>query len=129
MAVVAACVWDHAGEHAPLTVFWRAARTLDPQARDESRLAGAREGHLAELFAAAGLREIRDTALAARVRYERFEEWWEPYTFGIGPAGAYVAGLDEARRAELRDSCRRLLPSAPFELAARAWAARGTAKP
>src|SRR5918996_1787013 len=48
--VVAACVWDHAGERTPLAVFWRAARELDPGARDESGLAGAREGELAELL-------------------------------------------------------------------------------
>lgn len=123
--VVAACVWDHAGEQAPPTVFWRAVRTRDPRARDESGLAGAREGHLAELFAAAGLREIEHTALAVRVRYASFEEWWEPYTLGVGPAGGYVAGLDPAFRVELRERCRRLLPQAPFTLAPRAWAARG----
>ncbi|HEX8024876.1 MAG TPA: class I SAM-dependent methyltransferase, partial [Candidatus Limnocylindrales bacterium] len=53
--IVAACVWDHAGEHGPLGAFWAAARELDPTAPDESTLPGVREGHLAELFAAAGL--------------------------------------------------------------------------
>ena len=57
--VVAACVWDHAGEHGPLSVFWRAARALDPDVDDESHLAGVREGHLAELFATAGLARDR----------------------------------------------------------------------
>src|SRR2546422_5196539 len=55
--VVAACVWDHAGEQTPLAPFWQAVRELDPAAEDESELAGAREGHLAELFVEAGLRE------------------------------------------------------------------------
>src|SRR3954471_9830020 len=45
--VVAASVWDHAGGGGPLSVFWRAVLELDPAARDESGLAGAREGHLA----------------------------------------------------------------------------------
>ena len=53
--VVAACVWDHAGDRGPLTAFWSAVRALDPAAPDESGLAGVREGHLAELFAQAGL--------------------------------------------------------------------------
>jgi hypothetical protein len=39
---------------APLTVFWQAARELDSEVRDESDLAGAREGHLADLLKAAG---------------------------------------------------------------------------
>ncbi len=125
--VVAACVWDHAGGQGPLGVFWRAARQLDPKVHDESRLAGAREGHLAELFESAGLREIEETTLTTRLEHPSFEEWWEPYTRGVGPAGTYVASLEPERQAELREACRRLLPSAPFMLTARAWAARGLA--
>ena len=53
--MVAACVWDHAGGRGPLTAFWSAVRELDPAADDESGLAGVREGHLARLFAQAGL--------------------------------------------------------------------------
>ncbi len=123
--VVAACVWDHAGGQGPLGVFWRAAHELDPTVHDESRLAGAREGHLAELFEAAGLREILETTVSARLEHPTFEEWWEPFTGGVGPAGAYVATLDPERQTELREACRRLLPAAPFMLTARAWAARG----
>src|SRR5439155_9400854 len=52
--VVAACVWDHGGGRGPLSLFWDAARELDADVADESRLAGARQGHLAELFEAAG---------------------------------------------------------------------------
>ncbi|HWG55667.1 MAG TPA: hypothetical protein VNT58_04005, partial [Gaiellaceae bacterium] len=62
----------------------------------------------------------------AAVEYESFEEWWRPYTFGVGPAGKYAGSLDEGARAELREACRRLLPEAPFTLEATAWAARGT---
>jgi SAM-dependent methyltransferase len=125
--VVAACVWDHAGGQGPLGVFWRAARELDPKVRDESRLAGAREGHLAELFEAAGLHEIQKTTVSARLEHPSFEEWWEPYTGGVGPAGAYVASLDPERQIELSETCRRMLPAAPFVLTARAWAVRGVA--
>jgi len=125
--VVAACVWDHAGEQGPLNVFWQAARELDPDVKDESQLAGAREGHLAELFVNAGLRGVEATALVATVFHASFEDWWGPFTLGVGPAGAHAAGLEADRRAELRERCRELLPTAPFELAARAWTARGLA--
>jgi SAM-dependent methyltransferase len=125
--IVAACVWDHAGERAPLTPFWRAVGDLDETAEDESHLAGARAGHLAELFAQAGLRNVVDTTLEARVPYRSFDEWWEPYTLGIGPAGAYAAALDDARRRELEDRCRQLLPEPPFTVSASAWAVRGIA--
>jgi len=125
--VVAACVWDHGGGQGPLSVFWQAARELDPEVDDESERAGAREGHLAELFEAAGLRGIEATVLSASLEHPSFEEWWEPFTRGVGPAGSFVAGLDAERQAELRERCRSLLPAAPFVITARAWAARGLA--
>ena len=123
--VVAACVWDHAGGRGPLSVLWSAAHELDQDVVDESRLAGARQGHLTELFRAAGLRDVEETILSVDVEHPSFEEWWEPYTLGVGPAGAHVAGLDPAARDELRDRCRAKLPEAPFVVPAAAWAARG----
>jgi len=123
--VVAACVWDLAGGGAPLSMFWEAALELDRGATDESQLAGAREGHLAQLFRAAGLRDIEEGVLSVEVEHPSFEEWWEPYTLGVGPAGGYVAGLDATRQTRLREHCREKLPAAPFVLPARAWAARG----
>ena len=125
--VVAACVWDHAGGQGPLAAFWDAAHELDPDVRDESQLPGAREGHLAELFEAAGLRAVEDGSVSSSVEHPSFEEWWEPFTRGVGPAGAYVASLDPERREQLRGRCRELLPGAPFAVTARAWAARGLA--
>ena len=125
--VVAASVWDLAGGRAPLSLFWRAAHDLDLDVVDESHLPGARAGHLVELFETAGLREVRDTAFAVNLEHQSFEEWWEPYTLGVGPAGAYVAALDEEGRTALRERCRALLPEGPFTLTAHAWAASGRA--
>jgi len=125
--VVAACVWDHAGGRGPLSAFWQAVRELDPGADDESNLAGVREGHLAQLFAQAGLDAVQVTTLTVRVRQAGFEAWWETFTLGVGPAGAYLASLPVAGRDELRERCRRQLPEGPFEVSATAWAA--TARP
>ena len=125
--VVAACVWDHAGDRAPMSAFWQAARELDPDVQDESGLAGAREGHLAELLEAAGLRRVEETALPAAVEYASFDEWWEPFTLGVGPAGAYAQTLDEPSRDRLRARCTQLFPTPPFTLNTSAWAARGVA--
>jgi SAM-dependent methyltransferase len=124
---VAACVWDHAGGNGPLSLFWQVARQLDPGVDDESHLAGAREGHLAELFAAAGLHDIESSSLSVSLEHRDFDEWWQPYTGGVGPAGAYVARLDAEGKQRLRETCRALLPSGPFLVTAQAWAARGVA--
>ena len=122
---MAACVWDHGGGQGPLSLFWEAARGLDPSVADESQLAGAREGHLAELFRAAGLDEIEESVLSVSVEHPSFEDWWEPFELGVGPAGGYVARLDAKQQAELRERCRELQPPPPFVLTSRAWAARG----
>jgi SAM-dependent methyltransferase len=125
--VVAACVWDHAGDQGPLSLFWRAVRRLDPEVEGESLLAGTGAGELARLFDTAGLCEIEEAALSVRVEHPSFEDWWHPFTLGVGPAGAYAAGLDAARRAQLREICRDSLPTEPFVLPAQAWAVRGAA--
>ena len=125
--VVAACVWDHGGGAGPHSTFWDMARELDPGVHDQSGLAGARAGHLTELFRAAGLREVEESALTSRVEHATFEAWWEPFTGGVGPAGAYTASLDPERRAELRARCRSRLGEGPFTVTATAWAARGLA--
>jgi ubiquinone/menaquinone biosynthesis C-methylase UbiE len=123
--VVAACVWDHDGGTGPHSSFWEAARQLEPDAEREPAMAGAREGHLAQLFHDAGLREIEESTLSTSVEHRSFEAWWEPYTLGIGPAGSYATRLDPAHQATLRELCRNLLPAAPFVVTARAWAVRG----
>lgn len=125
--VVAACVWDHAGEQTPLAPFWQAVRELDPDEEGEGNLAGGHEGHLTELLTQAGLRDVEETALPIRVEHATFEEWWEPFTFGVGPAGVYVQSLDANGQRELREQCRARLPIAPFGFTARAWAAHARA--
>jgi SAM-dependent methyltransferase len=124
--VVAACVWDHAGGQTPLAPFWVAVRELDPDEEGEQGMAGSSPGHLTELFGEAGLSDVEETALPIRVEAATFEEWWEPFTLGVGPAGSYVTALDPERQAELRELCRARLGS-PVSLPARAWTARGVA--
>ena len=73
----------------------------------------------------AGLHQIEEVSLSVEVEHPSFEEWWEPFTLGVGPAGAYVASLSDDEQAALRERCRGAMPEAPFVLTASAWAARG----
>ena len=123
--VVAACVWDHSGDRGPLSLFWRAAHDLDPAVEDESQLTGAREGDLGRTMRDAGLHSIEEGVVSVGVESPTFEDWWEPFTFGVGPAGGYVVGLDAGTREQLREHCRELLPTPPFSIEALAWAVRG----
>jgi len=125
--VVAACVWDHGTGRGPLSPFWAAARALDPTHAGESQMTGTSPGQLRRLFADADLHDVEETALEVNVEHPTFEEWWEPFELGVGPAGAFVSQLQPEQREQLREHCRSTLPPAPFTIAARAWAARGLA--
>jgi len=122
---VAASVWDLAGGRAPISPFWRAAVALDPDARDEMAVAGGRAGHLEALFAEAGIEDVRGAEQPAVVEHQTFDEWFEPFTLGVGPAGSYLVGLDAERRAAVRERCRRDLGGGPFTIPAFVWAAVG----
>ena len=123
--VVAACVWDHSkGGGGPLGLYWDAAVEVDPGVEDEAELPGSREGHLAELFEQAGLRSVEDGALTVSLGHASFDDWWEPFTFGVGPAGVHLAGLPADGQAALRELCRERFP-ADGATTVSAWAARG----
>ena len=124
---VAACVWDHAGDRSPISAFWQAVRELRLGAEDESDLPGARRGHLSKLFGSAGIDHVEEAELTVRVEHESFDDWWSPFTLGVGPAGAYAQTLDHVELASVRDRCRHLLGEGPFTLTATVWAARGSA--
>jgi SAM-dependent methyltransferase len=119
--LVAACVWDHAGGTGPLAAFWQAVHDLDPGADDEAGLPGTAEGELADLCAAASLQCIEPGSLTVETGFATFADWWEPFTLGVGPAGAYVSQLGQTQREALRARCEEILPSAPFQVRATAW--------
>jgi SAM-dependent methyltransferase len=124
---VAATVWDFSGGTAPASAFWRAAQEVASPAPGEADLPGAADGHLAGLLRQAGLGEVESAVLAVSVRFSSFEQWWKPFTLGVGPPGSYLASLGGGRRAAVRDACARLLPSGPFTMSVRSWTARGRA--
>jgi SAM-dependent methyltransferase len=123
---VAACVWDHGTDRGALSPFWKVARALDPRLDDESGQLGAREGQLAQLFEQVGLRDVRSLLLTVHRDYASFDEWWEPFTWGVGPAGAYVQQLDTAARDALKQACAASVPAGRFTIDASAWTAIGT---
>ncbi|GAB2858295.1 class I SAM-dependent methyltransferase [Nocardioides pacificus] len=123
---VAACVWDHDGGSGPLALFWQAVRDLDPAALGEGDRPGTREGDLVRLFADAGLPAPLGDRLTVEIEVGSFEEWWEPFTLGVGPAGDYVASLAPDRRDALATRMAGLLPAKPFTVRATAWYAEAT---
>ena len=124
---VAASVWQHSDGISPLTPFWDGVHRVDPDAEDEALMLGAAEDQLKGFLAECGLTDVRATALAVHVVHGTFDEWWEPFGYGVGPAGAYLAAQPHERRQEIRAACEALLGRGPFTVEGRAWCAAGTA--
>ena len=78
--VIAACVWDYAGEMTLLRAFWEAAREGAPHraaARDEGDVMyWCRDGELAQLWTGAGLNVVRSSALRVHAGYADFDDLW-----------------------------------------------------
>ena len=128
---VAAYVWDYAGKMELMRVFWDTAVELDP------RTAGMHEGvrfpmcnpeALQDLFASAGLNAVMVKPIDIPTPFAGFDDYWQPFLGGQGPAPAYAMSLDEDARARLRDRVRERLPmkeDGSISLTARAWVIRG----
>lgn len=123
--VVAACVWDYGTGRSPLSTIWAAAIEADPSVEGEGDRVGVAKGQLAEVFAQAGLDAVEESEVAVTVEHESFEAWWEPMTFGVGPAGAWLARQTPDVQERVRERCREMYPDAPGMRTAVAWAARG----
>jgi ubiquinone/menaquinone biosynthesis C-methylase UbiE len=129
--VVAGCVWDYGGEMTMLRVFWEAAAALDPERAEPLMEAHtmrfARPDELAALWRSAGILDVDVIPLVVEASYDDFDDLWSPFPTGVGPAGAYTAGLGNEQQARLRREFSRRLgdPAGPFTLSARAWCAVG----
>jgi SAM-dependent methyltransferase len=130
--VAAAYVWDYAEGMAMLRYFWDVAAALDPGAAelDEAlRFPVCRPEPLHDLWAGAGLAEVEVRPVDVPTVFSGFDDYWQPFLGGQGPAPAYVSSLPGRRRQALRDLLRARLPTGPggtIRLSARAWAVRGS---
>lgn len=124
-------VWDYAEGMQLLRRFYDAAVEVDPAAAelDEGRrFPLCRPEPLRELFTGAGLSAVEVAAIDVPTVFPDFDDLWEPFLGGQGPAPAYVSSLDEERRAAVREALRARVPIAAdgsIALTARAWAAVG----
>ena len=128
--VVAACTWSYGEDMEMLRGFWDAARKLDSGAPDEGSTMPYRSTEeLGELWRRVGLGDVETDHLRVETSYTGFDDLWEPFTYGVGPAGAYLARLEPEQREALRTNFFTGLgePSGPFTLSATACAVRGRA--
>jgi len=130
--MTAVYVWDYAGKMEFLSHFWDVAVELDPGASDldeKFRFAGSNADELSELFSRAGLVDVEAGSIDITTKFKDFEDYWNPFLGGQGPAPTYVTTLSKAKRDELRVALRNRLPmrdDGSISLSARAWAVKGS---
>jgi len=131
--VVASYVWDYGGKMELMRYFWDATIALDPDASklvEATRFPMCKPPALIGLFEDAGLQEVQTLMIDALTTFRNFDDYWNPFLGGQGPAPAYAMSLSEEHRNALRDRIRETLPIASdgsISLIARAWAVRGRA--
>lgn len=129
--LVAAYVWDYAGKMDLMRFFWDAAVELDPgvSGQDEGvRFPICNPRALESLFGDVGLKRVAAVPIDVPTPFGSFDDYWQPFLGGQGPAPAYAMSLGEEARARLRERIRARMPVAPdgsISLVARAWAVRG----
>jgi trans-aconitate methyltransferase len=128
---VGACVWDYSEGMEFLRMFWDAAVALRPEAahlHEGSRFPICNPDALRAAFAAAGLQSAQVAPLIVPTTFASFDDYWEPFVNGAGPAPTFVASLSRLDQQRLADRLRAVLSDSgdyPVHLRARAWAAKG----
>jgi SAM-dependent methyltransferase len=129
--VVAIYVWDYADRMQLLRHFWNAAAALDPSARDLDegrRFPLCQPEPLRDLFHGAGLQNVEVRHIDIATDFQDFDDYWQPFLGGQGPAPGYVRSLTDEQRETLRERIKSALPftlDGSIPLVARAWAVRG----
>lgn len=112
---VAAYVWDYAGDMQMMRHFWDAAvATCGPEAPDEGRrFPVCAPEPLRSLWSAAGLSGVEVRSIVVPTEFASFEDYWQPFLGGQGPAPAWLAALPPEQREAVRALLQRQLPTAP----------------
>jgi hypothetical protein len=131
---VAAYVWNYADRMDFLRIFWDTVSEADPDARklDEGiRFPVCNAANLANAFQKAGLTTIETTNLNIWTIFKNFEDYWDPFLGGQGPAGSYLVSIDKDLQTGIRNNLLSRLPveaDGSIKLLARAIAVRGIRK-
>ncbi|MCP5364224.1 MAG: methyltransferase domain-containing protein [Hyphomicrobiales bacterium] len=124
-------VWDYPGRGVGfMRAFWDAAAALDPVAlelAEEKRFPFCTPESLGELMSRAGLVRIDCEPIEIPTAFADFEDYWQPFTLGAGPAPGYCANLNPEARQRLKKALHKNLPrreDGSIVLKARAWAVK-----
>jgi SAM-dependent methyltransferase len=124
---VAICMWG-VEEVQMFAAIGRTARVVGSGQAEQGARRYRTPQELIDLLADAGLTNVETAQLDVAAPYVDFEEFWRALSLQVGPAGAWLHGLDDRRRVLAHDELHRQLgsPAGTFELHGRAYAARAT---
>lgn len=129
--MIAAYVWDYAGKMEFLRFFWDAACEVDVNATklDEgNRFPICNANNLKTAFEQAGLTDIETTFLYIDTVFKNFNDYWDPFLGGQGPAPSYLASLNKDLQEKIKINLQQRLCDdsvASIKLTARAIAVKG----
>jgi ubiquinone/menaquinone biosynthesis C-methylase UbiE len=129
--IIAAYVWDYAGRMEFLRLFWDAASEVDANAikLDEgSRFPICNPDNLKREFGQAGLIDIETSSLDIDTVFTNFEDYWNPFLGGQGPAPGYLASVNKDVQDKIKSVLQKKLEvdsNGSIKLLARAIAVRG----
>lgn len=133
-AVIGFYVWDYPGGGIEfMRAFWNAAIELDPKAlelMEGKRFPFCTPDGLAALVRDGGLEVLDQTAIKAPTVFQDFDDYWQPFTLGAGPAPGYCMSLEPNHRERLRRKLDDTLPrqeDGSIRLMSRAWAVKAKA--
>ena len=122
---VAICMWG-VEEVQMFAAIGRTARLLGSGSAERGARRYRTAGELHDLLVGAGLWSVETCEIDVTAAYVDFEEFWRALSRQVGPAGGWLHGLDDHRRALAHDELHKQLgsPSGAFELHCRAYGAR-----
>jgi hypothetical protein len=124
---VAVCMWDRDGMEMLAAINRTQTAVGSDAPTTEARTLYRSRDELESLFGG-GFADLATELLEVESEYTGFDEFWDSLNGGVGPAGAWIAALDDEGRARAREELYRQLdePDGAFTLAGRAWATRAT---
>jgi len=128
---VAVYIWDYAGKMEFLNHFWDVVVELDPDAshlHEGHRFPDSNAEQLVEIFNRVGFSNVEAVPLEIVTNFTDFNDYWQPFLGGQGPAPTYVAKLKDSERNHLKKLLSQRLPvseDGSIKLSARAWATKG----
>lgn len=130
--LIAAYVWDYAGDYEFARRFWDTALSIDPRAaaHDPGRKAGiCSEPNLRKALAAAGCTEVETCHFDDWGEFPSRETYWHAFDARQGSTFAYLSQLSDAERLRLQDTLLSTMsPDGPVKLKIRALAVKGLRK-